>query len=916
MNYKYFAFISYQRHDEEWARWLHHQLEHYHLPTQLTANNPDLPQELRPLFLDEAELAGGNLSEKIHQALLDSKHLIVLCSPRSAASPWVNKEVQTFIELQRTDQIIPVIIDGAPYNDDNEVECFTPALKALRGTTLERLAINAKYGREMASVKVVAELLGVRFDDLWSRYEREKEEERLRLKAQNDRLLAFQSRAWSSMTTQLINEGDTLLAQKLATEALPANLEEPERPLVAEAEVALRQAIEAERCNSCYALLHHKDWIKHMALSPDGGTLATLSNFNIHLWDTDTGALREVIDYPFTDSILYGEDGTLYGVGHGSVRVVDPTGGRPREIVDSLGFDVNRILFRPGTHTMYCVTQQGEVATWDADRQCEVGERRVLWYFDRHMTFTPDGRFIAYVSNMDNDRGITIRHAESFELVDILPVEGSYIYSLAFSPDGRKIAWTSDADSMIHIEDFNAEKGIFDNPETILLEGHSDNVSVGGFTPDGKYLLSLSHDNTLRMWNLKSKRSYRPVAIHLELWLVDNPLLFINDRRMVLNCGDRSLRLWNYRPEHTIFGLSDEAFHAQSFSPDERYFAYVLRFDDGHNELKLRDLQTRTSRTIHSEPKDSHSCQLLFSHDGRRLFCIRGGEKLLIHDLQTDQTTRHDLPIRLNIWARMALLADDRHLVAATHEESLVVVDLTDLSYRSIPTELDNLKDIAFNHDMTKVAVTHKGWVSWFDLESGRQIGSHHLTYGTCGLDNRPPEIVCDADRNQAAYAVFEDLYIDLENRKGLLHFRADSDIASMAFSSDGELLAIGCEKGEVAWYNLATEQSGGKLSFGDKAFVAFIPNSHKLAVVTYNEAMLRIWDLDTNDIQEYGEANSSFTEKIFISTSGRYIAVVGNSGCRIFDLPPLSQLVAHTRTRFATRPFTEDERRKYGVEQ
>lgn len=911
MDYKYFAFISYQRSDEEWARWLHHQLEHYHLPTQLIASNPALPKELRPLFLDEAELAGGNLSEKIHQALLDSKHLIVLCSPRSAQSPWVNKEVQTFVELQRTDRIIPVIIDGAPYNDDETIECFTPALKALRETAEERLAINAKYGREMSSVKVVAELLGVRFDDLWSRYEREKEEERLRLQAQNNRLLAFQSLVWSSMATQLISEGNVLLAQKLAAEALPTNLKEPERPLVSEAEVALRQATEAEQCNSCYALLHHKDEIKSMVLSPDRGTLATLSNFRIHLWDTDTGALREVIDYPFTDSLLYGADGTLYGVSNGCVEVVDFIGGRPKKIFDSLGFYVNLIRFRPGTHTMYCVTYRGEVAIWNADQQCEVGERRVLWDYDEHITFTPNGRFIAYVSNIDNSRGITICRADNFELVDILPIKGTYIYSLSFSPDGSKVAWTSDIDNNIHIEDFNVEKGIFENPETTLLEGHAGHVSVGGFTPDSKYLISLSHDNTLRMWNLATKRYYQPRAIQLELLRSDH-LLFINERRMVLNCGDRALRLWNYRPKRTMFGLSDEAFHAQCFSPDDRYFAYVLRFDDGHNELKLRDLQTRTSQTIHSEPKDSNSCQLLFSHDSNRLYCVRGGEVLLVYDLRTDQMKRYNLPQRLNIRIRMTLQPDNRHLIGATFEGTLLSYDLNDLSYRTISTGVKNIEDMAVDHNGKRVAISHTGWVSWFDLGSGQRVEDQRITYGQ--YDNNVPTIVCDTNHNQTAYNLFEDLYIDLENRK-LLRFKADSDIASIAFSPDGKLVAVGCEKGEVAWYDLTTEQLVGQISLGDKAFVTFIPNSHKLAIVTYNEAIMRIFDLDTNNIQEFGEANSSFTEKILVSTSGRYIAVVGNSGCRVFDFPPLLQLITQTRTRFATRPFTKDEQRKYGVD-
>ena len=30
---EFYAFISYKREDERWARWLQHRLEHYRLPT-------------------------------------------------------------------------------------------------------------------------------------------------------------------------------------------------------------------------------------------------------------------------------------------------------------------------------------------------------------------------------------------------------------------------------------------------------------------------------------------------------------------------------------------------------------------------------------------------------------------------------------------------------------------------------------------------------------------------------------------------------------------------------------------------------------------------------------------------------------------------------------------------------------------
>ena len=923
MDYKYFAFISYQRSDEEWARWLHHQLEHYHLPTQLVANNPDLPNELRPLFLDEAELAGGNLSEKIHQALLDSRFLIVLCSPNSARSIWVNKEVETFIALHRIERIIPLIISGTPYSDD-ENECFTPALKALRATEHERLAINAKYGREMASVKVVAELLGVRFDDLWSRYEREKEEERLHLKAHNDRLLAFQSRAWSSMATQLVGEGDALLAQKLAVEALPHDFEEPERPLVSEAEVALRQAVEAERSHACYALLHHKDSVTSMTLSPDGRTLATTSGSYIYLWDLDTALLREVVDANICLDLLcdkllhYGPDGELYGIDCGDDLVAVNLGADwPKKDFDESRvkrtaifwrsphkkykifdeFHVSRFLFRPGTHTMYIVSREGEVAMWDADEQRVVGERHVLLDYYGLMTFTPDGRYIAFVCDMGERKGIMTVDADTFALVDVLPVKGDYVFSLCFSPDGSRLAWTSNADTNIHLYDFDVKNGWFvtDADYSILrssiLEGHEGYTSVGGFTSDGKYLISLSRDCTLRMWNLETKRYYRPNALQIER-LLRNHLLFLDERRMVVNDGSRTLRLWNYRLTRSTFGLGDQGFYAQCFSPDERYFAYVKRFDDGRTDLRLLDLQARTSRTIHTEAKDGRACQLLFSRDGQRLYCLRGGETMLVYDLVKEEMSRYELPVCLSISVRLSLLPDDRYLVGATVRGALVVCDLIDYTVRTVAQVGEEIYDVALDCDGTHAIVSKRGWVLWYDIQTGQRTRSRHVTYGNYGREEKA-EIACGIGCNQTAYSIFQDLYVESYHQKRPLRIKAESDIASMAFSADGALFAAGCQKGEVVWYDLATEQVGGRLSLGDEAFVSFIPHSHQLAIATRNENMLRVWNLETNDVQEYGEVDSNFAEKVLVSPNGRYVVVVGNCMFRLYDFATLTQLAA-----------------------
>ena len=175
---KYFAFISYKREDEKWAKWLQHELEHYRLPVNVRKENPALPQNIRPVFKDTSELAAGVLAEEIREALDCSKFLIVICSPRAAQSKWVGKEVQTFIDMGRSDKIIPFIIGGSPFSDNPEEECFPSALLKLPKEQ-ELLGVNInEMGRDAAVVKVVARMFGLKFDNLWQRYEREQKRKR------------------------------------------------------------------------------------------------------------------------------------------------------------------------------------------------------------------------------------------------------------------------------------------------------------------------------------------------------------------------------------------------------------------------------------------------------------------------------------------------------------------------------------------------------------------------------------------------------------------------------------------------------------------------------------------------------------------------------------------------------------------
>ncbi len=177
--YTYYAFISYKREDEKWAKWLQRKLESYGFPVALRRENASLPTKIRPIFRDQSELSGGNLKKEIEKGLSGSRYLIVICSPRAAKSPWVSKEVQYFIDNGREEFIVPFIIGGTPNAANPEDECFPEGLRLLSGEK-EILGINInEMGRDAAAIKVIARMFGLRFDTLWQRHERAKRRRRL-----------------------------------------------------------------------------------------------------------------------------------------------------------------------------------------------------------------------------------------------------------------------------------------------------------------------------------------------------------------------------------------------------------------------------------------------------------------------------------------------------------------------------------------------------------------------------------------------------------------------------------------------------------------------------------------------------------------------------------------------------------------
>ena len=306
-----------------------------------------------------------------------------------------------------------------------------------------------------------------------------------------------------------------------------------------------------------------------------GSTIYFLSDrgpnlrFNIWAYDLDSGAVRQVTE--FSDFDIHfpaiGPDDLVFENG-GRLYVMDLATETPREIEVKVVTD--RATLRPhsvkvGDHVMgghisptgkrAVLSARGEIFTLPAEHGVVRNISQSSGVAERHPTWSPDGKYIAYFSDRTGEYELTIRPADgSGEEKTLTSMGPGYRYTPMWSPDSNKLAFV-DSQKVISLFDITTKtltevdrgmwmtegplrafevswsadsrwiaysRGLENRQDAIFLydtrDGSRHQVTAGFvecyapvFDPEGKYLYYLS-DN-----------SFRPIYAELDpTWIYTN----------------------------------------------------------------------------------------------------------------------------------------------------------------------------------------------------------------------------------------------------------------------------------------------------------------------------------------------------------------------------------------------------------
>jgi eukaryotic-like serine/threonine-protein kinase len=583
------------------------------------------------------------------------------------------------------------------------------------------------------------------------------------------------------------------------------------------------------------------------AFTSNGQLLTLSSNGQLRRWNLDSQDEDEMSrgnlpGGPSAQALVFSSDGRLGALAEGNTVYIFDTSGRKQMLsIDSANKGARLLAFSRDGSSLVIVDNQ--------IRWCNCLTGAVIASFNRefdrprHLHLSADGLTLAVVGYGGwNDRCSIYRLDATAKRVALLSEFGKgTISGAALSPDGQRLVtshWFGGSLSM-----YDVATGQF-----ITRHGaaHASRISAIAFSDDGMHLASADEEGTIKIWADTPQLTSKSTALRMLKGHQGsiNTIRFSMDGKRLLSCsfkrpwehralGDGTARVWNL--EST----------AMAFRPLER---------------------------------SSHRGVARLSPDGL-LIADADGRGVHLWDSATGRPVR-DLPAAdISAVHSLAFSPTDNRLLAVGAESP------SDKSYVAL-WDLDAGEELARLPGATDLA--------GFTIESGTgAVGALAFSpdgkYLVAGFGGR---IDYPASKNSSyPLKVWE-----VATRR-LIHLLVGHTYccSSLEFSRDGKLLASGGYDRKAMVWSTETWKSTQTLQTSKNAFVhstAFSPDGKTLAVGD-DRGQIHWWDIATGDLLETVSAHGTTVAALVFSPDGRTLASGGeDQAVRLWNVPTRRQLV------------------------
>ncbi len=246
-------------------------------------------------------------------------------------------------------------------------------------------------------------------------------------------------------------------------------------------------------------------WVYDVGFTSNGQYVVGGSWELVKIWEVDTGKLLNYFRAHFGSlyAIALGRQTSLLATASSdqTVKVWDLLSGKLQWTFTGHRTDVRALVISQDEKILASGSKGGEIKVWSLERPCQGSCDQPILTLSGHsqqinaLAITPDRR---YLISAGADQNVKVWNLTTGKLIRSFLAHEGTVLSLGLSPDGLTFA-TGGADQKIRIWD-TASGTLLD-----VLSGHNGAVKSLVFRRDGKVLVSGGNDRRINVWQLIAK---------------------------------------------------------------------------------------------------------------------------------------------------------------------------------------------------------------------------------------------------------------------------------------------------------------------------------------------------------------------------------------------------------------------------
>lgn len=526
-----------------------------------------------------------------------------------------------------------------------------------------------------------------------------------------------------------------------------------------------------------------------LAFSPDSRTIALGGDHSIRLWDIENGVcLQELVGHlAEVKAMAFSSSGRMVASIGWNQHTIYLWQVNKRELHKKfkcpLG-DIQNIAFTPDDQIIILVSEGDTTSIWDVEKaeRLRVVEAcpEDIW---KNTAFSPDGRVVSVLDGKtsglwETESGKCLRGAETEE------INWSSSLAIALSNDGQMIAegW---ADGTLRL--WNVGSGECLWRITVPSEPIIESIA---FSFDGQ-MVAVGGDHDVSLWDVKTGKCLNVLGYRAEIFSVS---FASNHKLMVVGTWDKVIYIRETGSDVRTPPIIDWEFpqmHSAVFAPNAEMLA------DKMHDGTIRLWEPRSGKWVKDLGAHSgHVMFVIFSPDGRMIAAGGHDGTIRLWDIESGQCQQIIETHSGRVWSA-AFSPDGQILVSLGEDDNICLWSLASgNSLWSLVAPLKEMYRVCFSPDGKTIASGEEDdMIFLWSVEDGKLLKK--LDARDCYFDS----LVFSPDGRMIIAIGGDDTYLlDTEGLIGLrkLNIPSSSSAKPMAFSSDGQMIAIGSGDGKI----------------------------------------------------------------------------------------------------------------------